>query len=98
MADHRLKRKHSRQELKLTPFVFAVRRHQALNGFLIMLTQKGKLLYISDNAGEYLGQSMVSISSPLFVSIKPLTAAGRPAQAHIDCVVSGAAGPFVGAW
>lgn len=33
---------------------------QALNGFLMMLTQKGKLLYISDNAAEYLGHSMVS--------------------------------------
>lgn len=26
----------------------------------MMLTQKGKLLYISDNAAEYLGHSMVS--------------------------------------
>lgn len=33
---------------------------QALNGFLIMMTQGGKLLYISDNAAEYLGHSMVS--------------------------------------
>lgn len=32
---------------------------QALNGFLIMMTQGGKLLYISDNAAEYLGHSMV---------------------------------------
>lgn len=33
---------------------------QALNGFLMMMTQNGKLLYISDNAAEYLGHSMVS--------------------------------------
>lgn len=33
---------------------------KALNGFIMMLTQKGKLLYISDNAAEYLGHSMVS--------------------------------------
>uniref|UniRef100_A0A6A7G439 Neuronal PAS domain-containing protein 4-like n=1 Tax=Hirondellea gigas TaxID=1518452 RepID=A0A6A7G439_9CRUS len=31
---------------------------KALNGFLIMMTQGGKLLYISDNAAEYLGHSM----------------------------------------
>lgn len=31
---------------------------QALSGFLMMLTQNGKLLYISDNAAEYLGHSM----------------------------------------
>lgn len=34
---------------------------QALSGFLIMMTQNGKLLYISDNAAEYLGHSMVSV-------------------------------------
>lgn len=28
----------------------------------MMLTQNGKLLYISDNAAEYLGHSMVSHS------------------------------------
>lgn len=33
---------------------------QALNGFLMMMTQNGKLLYISDNAAEYLGHSMAS--------------------------------------
>ena len=33
---------------------------QALNGFIMMTTQTGKLLYISDNAAEYLGHSMVS--------------------------------------
>ncbi|CAG9793481.1 unnamed protein product [Diatraea saccharalis] len=33
---------------------------KALNGFLMMMTQNGKLLYISDNAAEYLGHSMVS--------------------------------------
>lgn len=32
-----------------------------MSGFLMMLTQNGKLLYISDNAAEYLGHSMVSI-------------------------------------
>lgn len=33
---------------------------QAMNGFLMMMTQNGKLLYISDNAAEYLGHSMVN--------------------------------------
>ena len=33
-------------------FLFSL---QALNGFLMMATQTGKLLYISDNAAEYLG-------------------------------------------
>lgn len=33
---------------------------QAMSGFLMMMTQNGKLLYISDNAAEYLGHSMVS--------------------------------------
>ncbi|XP_026470600.1 neuronal PAS domain-containing protein 4-like [Ctenocephalides felis] len=33
----------------------------ALSGFLMMMTQNGKLLYISDNAAEYLGHSMVSL-------------------------------------
>lgn len=28
----------------------------------MMMTQNGKLLYISDNAAEYLGHSMVSLS------------------------------------
>ncbi|XP_054154328.1 mucin-12-like [Oppia nitens] len=31
---------------------------KALSGFLMMTTQNGKLLYISDNAAEYLGHSM----------------------------------------
>ncbi|KAL1493132.1 hypothetical protein ABEB36_011252 [Hypothenemus hampei] len=35
---------------------------KALSGFLMMMTQNGKLLYISDNAAEYLGHSMVSVS------------------------------------
>lgn len=30
-----------------------------MSGFLMMMTQNGKLLYISDNAAEYLGHSMV---------------------------------------
>ncbi|XP_048517378.1 neuronal PAS domain-containing protein 4 [Dendroctonus ponderosae] len=34
---------------------------KALSGFLMMMTQNGKLLYISDNAAEYLGHSMVSV-------------------------------------
>lgn len=29
----------------------------------MMLTQNGKLLYISDNAAEYLGHSMVSFAN-----------------------------------
>lgn len=32
---------------------------QAMNGFMMMMTQNGKLLYISENAAEYLGHSMV---------------------------------------
>ncbi|XP_064484616.1 PAS domain-containing protein cky-1-like isoform X2 [Ornithodoros turicata] len=31
---------------------------KAMSGFLMMMTQNGKLLYISDNAAEYLGHSM----------------------------------------
>lgn len=38
---------------------------QALSGFLMMMTQNGKLLYISDNAAEYLGHSMVSFACSL---------------------------------
>lgn len=41
---------------------------QALSGFLMMMTQNGKLLYISDNAAEYLGHSMVS--EFLFICVK----------------------------
>lgn len=41
---------------------------QALNGFLMMMTQNGKLLYISDNAAEYLGHSMVSVGKRLQVA------------------------------
>lgn len=40
--------------------VFFFRMLQSLSGFLMMMTQNGKLLYISDNAAEYLGHSMVS--------------------------------------
>lgn len=42
---------------------------QALSGFLMMMTQNGKLLYISDNAAEYLGHSMVSTNE--FVHVGP---------------------------
>ena len=38
-----------------------------MNGFLMMMTQNGKLLYISDNAAEYLGHSMASFSFILFI-------------------------------
>ncbi|CAK1545655.1 unnamed protein product [Leptosia nina] len=31
---------------------------KAMNGFMMMMTQSGKLLYISENAAEYLGHSM----------------------------------------
>lgn len=41
---------------------------QALSGFLLMMTQNGKLLYISDNAAEYLGHSMVSFDRKYFTS------------------------------
>ncbi|KAH9406546.1 hypothetical protein TYRP_013527, partial [Tyrophagus putrescentiae] len=40
--------------LPVTNFGFS----KALSGFLMMMTQNGKLLYISDNAAEYLGHSM----------------------------------------
>ncbi|OXU19056.1 hypothetical protein TSAR_015760 [Trichomalopsis sarcophagae] len=33
-------------------------RRQAMSGFIMMMTQQGKLLYISENAAEYLGHSM----------------------------------------
>ncbi|XP_034253720.1 neuronal PAS domain-containing protein 4 [Thrips palmi] len=39
-----------------TPNIFGFSK--ALSGFLMMMTQNGKLLYISDNAAEYLGHSM----------------------------------------
>ena len=42
---------------------------QALSGFLMMMTQNGKLLYISDNAAEYLGHSMVSTSEFVHVGV-----------------------------
>ncbi|XP_011504684.1 PREDICTED: neuronal PAS domain-containing protein 4-like [Ceratosolen solmsi marchali] len=31
---------------------------KAMSGFIMMMTQQGKLLYISENAAEYLGHSM----------------------------------------
>ena len=39
-----------------------------MNGFLLLATQTGKLLYISDNAAEYLGHSMVSDSIVLVLA------------------------------
>jgi hypothetical protein len=42
---------------------------QALSGFLMMMTQNGKLLYISDNAAEYLGHSMVSTGQFVHVGV-----------------------------
>lgn len=47
-------REHQARCLDLPSFGFS----KALNGFLMMATQTGKLLYISDNAAEYLGHSM----------------------------------------
>ena len=41
---------------------------QALNGFIMMTTQTGKLLYISDNAAEYLGHSMVSTFYTFYIT------------------------------
>lgn len=32
---------------------------KAMKGFLMMLTRNGKMLYISENASEYLGHSVV---------------------------------------
>ena len=49
------------QETNFLTIVFFYFSLQALNGFLMMATQTGKLLYISDNAAEYLGHSMVSV-------------------------------------
>ncbi|ELT93983.1 hypothetical protein CAPTEDRAFT_193549 [Capitella teleta] len=40
-----------------TPFQFS----QAINGFLLITTREGKLLYISENITEYLGHSMVDM-------------------------------------
>jgi hypothetical protein len=34
--------------------------YKALRGFLIMLTNEGKILHISENASEFLGYSVVS--------------------------------------
>lgn len=53
----------------LTDSVFILKFSQAMSGFLMMLTQNGKLLYISDNAAEYLGHSMVSIGFFIFYFI-----------------------------
>ncbi|KAG8182184.1 hypothetical protein JTE90_017135 [Oedothorax gibbosus] len=48
-------RKHELPQENMIPhFGFS----KALSGFLMMMTQNGKLLYISDNAAEYLGHSM----------------------------------------
>ncbi|GAB6025479.1 hypothetical protein CHUAL_011219 [Chamberlinius hualienensis] len=47
-------RKMNIDELNAPNFGFS----KALSGFLMMMTQNGKLLYISDNAAEYLGHSM----------------------------------------
>ncbi|XP_076069659.1 uncharacterized protein LOC143041546 isoform X2 [Oratosquilla oratoria] len=41
-----------------TPQTPSIGFSKALSGFLMMMTQGGKLLYISDNAAEYLGHSM----------------------------------------
>lgn len=48
----------------------------------MMLTQKGKLLYISDNAAEYLGHSMVSYSFDAGepTSAQASTCASQPGQ------------------
>ncbi|KFM81290.1 hypothetical protein X975_02555, partial [Stegodyphus mimosarum] len=47
-------RKHELPQENMIPhFGFS----KALSGFLMMMTQNGKLLYISDNAAEYLGHS-----------------------------------------
>lgn len=32
---------------------------RALRGFLLMMTKYGKIVYISDNASDYLGHSVV---------------------------------------
>ena len=42
--------------------IFSIQKFQnlqAMSGFIMMMTQQGKLLYISENAAEYLGHSMV---------------------------------------
>ncbi|KAG1660101.1 Neuronal PAS domain-containing protein 4-like [Nymphon striatum] len=44
----------------------------------MMMTQNGKLLYISDNAAEYLGHSMVVLVEGHFVSFLPLCSRNEP--------------------
>jgi hypothetical protein len=51
----------------------------------MMMTQNGKLLYISDNAAEYLGHSMVSTSECLHVGAMYRVRSARK-QIHIHCV------------
>lgn len=34
---------------------------QALHGFILVTTTDGRLVYVSENVAEYLGQSMVSL-------------------------------------
>jgi hypothetical protein len=60
---------------------------QALSGFLMMMTQNGKLLYISDNAAEYLGHSMVSTSDCVHVDAVYRLRLARK-QIHILCVLA----------
>lgn len=40
---------------------------KAMSGFIMMMTQQGKLLYISENAAEYLGHSMVKKNEDLLI-------------------------------
>lgn len=35
---------------------------RALRGFLLMMTKYGKIVYISENASDYLGHSVVFLS------------------------------------
>lgn len=80
--------------IKLTSLTRPLARlsFQALSGFLMMLTQNGKLLYISDNAAEYLGHSMVSTKFHflrLFLSIPFIRFFVRfvvPRRCHSECV------------
>merc|ERR1711936_741117 len=44
----------SREKNETTSFGFA----KALDGFMLIITQTGRILYISENAAEYLGHSM----------------------------------------
>jgi len=50
----------------------------------MMLTQNGKLLYISDNAAEYLGHSMVSLLRKLRIVLGWFSVSGAKIVTIVD--------------